>query len=277
MRARSFWPNVPTHSVAVLLSSQASGGLTVVDFPFGIVQLAPWGVGAGKDANNGCGESTDCEVAQVRWAQELVHRRTKNTFLAVTTDLADFDSPYGSIHPRHKIPVGDRLALGARRVAYKEPGVYAAGPGRPVATAAAVGTGGVHVQFSGCAAGGIQLRETVGFEVSSGGSKREDWRAVAVVPNATAQAECSVELDQVASAGASWVRYNWFRSTCFANETTAKACGKVGCGAGRCAVYSGGAQESVGAAPRTPQGGTVPVGLPAAPFLIEVVAHPSVD
>jgi hypothetical protein len=98
---------------------------------------------------------------------------------------------------------------------------------------------------------------------------------VAVVPNATAQEACSVELERVASAGASWVRYNWFRSTCFANETTAKACGKEGCGAGRCAVYSGGALESVGAAPGTPRGGAVPVGLPAAPFLIEVAAaHP---
>ena len=246
-----------------------------MDFPFGIVQLAPWGVGGGKDANNGCGQSTDCEVAEVRWAQELVHRRSNNTFLAVTTALADFDSPYGSIHPRHKIPVGDRLALGARRVAYKEPGVYAAGPGRPVATAGAAGMGGVSVQFSGCAAGGIQLHETVGFEVSNGGSERGDWRSVAVVPNATAQEACSVELERVASAGASWVRYNWFRSTRFANETTAKACGKEGCGAGRCAVYSGGALESVGAAPGTPRGGAVPVGLPAAPFLIEVAAaHP---
>ena len=56
-----------------------------------------------------------------------MQRRSNNTFLAVTTDLADFDSPYGSIHPRHKIPVGDRLALGARSVAYKERGVYSAG------------------------------------------------------------------------------------------------------------------------------------------------------
>lgn len=257
------------YGLGSLLPSQASGGITPADFPFGIVQLAPWGLGAEKDANNGCGQSPDCEVAQVRWAQELVHRRNKNTFLAVTTDLADFDSPYGSIHPRHKIPVGDRLALGARRVAYKEQGVYAAGPGSPVATMGAMG--GVHVQFSGCAAGGIQLHETVGFEVSSGGgSESELWRAVAVVPNATAQAACSVELDRVTSVGASWVRYNWFRSTCFANETTAKVCGEEGCGAGRCAVYSGGARSTVGAAPGTPWGAAIPAGLPAAPFSIAV-------
>ena len=81
-----------------------------------------------------------------------------------------------------------------------------------------------HVQFSGCAAGGIQLHETAGFEVSSGGGlKTSDWRAATVVSNATAQAPCSVALDPVMSVGASRVRYNWFRSTCFANDTTAQS------------------------------------------------------
>ena len=260
------WLNVP----AWVGLSQASGGITAPDFPFGIVQLAPWSLGGGKDANNGCGQSTDCEVAKVRWAQELVHRSSNNTFLAVTTDLADFDSPYGSIHPRHKIPVGDRLALGARRVAYKERGVYSAGPGTPVATMDA-NTKGVRVQFTSCTAGGIQLHDTVGFEVSSGPDGV--WRAAAVVPNATVQAACAVGLERVASAGASRVRYNWFRSTCFANETSAKVCGEEGCGAGRCAVYSGGAR-GVSGAPGTPHGAPVPAGLPAAPFLIELTTHP---
>ena len=159
-------------------------------------------------------------------------------------------------------------------MAYKEPGVYSAGPGTPVAWMDASSTKGVRVQFTGCAAVGIQLHATVGFEVRS--SSDGAWRAAAVVPNATAQGACAVELDGVASAGASWVRYNWFRSTCFANETTAKVCGEEGCGAGRCAVYSGGAPPRgvAGAAPGTPQGAAVPAGLPAAPFLVEVAARP---
>jgi hypothetical protein len=97
----------------------ASHGITPPDFPFGIVQLAPWGLNdALKDANDGCGQSDDCPVATLRWGQTanignvLNNSLLPNTFMAVTTDLGDFDSPYGSIHPRHKIPVGDRLALG---------------------------------------------------------------------------------------------------------------------------------------------------------------------
>ena len=94
-----------------------------------------------------------------------------------------------------------------------------------------------------------------------------------MVPNATVQAACAVDLDRVASAGASRARYNWFRSTCFANETTAKLCGEEGCGTGRCAVYSGG-PWGVSGAPGTPRGATVAAGLPAAPFLIELTTHP---
>ena len=75
----------------------ASFGITSPIFPFGIVQLAPWSAG-GKDGNNDCGQSHDCEVAQVRWGQTanvgnvLNNTLLPNTFMAVTTDLADFVS-----------------------------------------------------------------------------------------------------------------------------------------------------------------------------------------
>ena len=159
-------------------------------------------------------------------------------------------------------------------MAYKEPGVYSAGPGAPIATVNAH-TNAVRVHFRGCTAGGITLHETVGFEVSG---QNGSWRAAAVIPNAAIQAACAIDLDpEVASARAniSYVRYNWFRSTCFANVTTAKVCGNVeGCGAGRCAVYSGaplrtGAEEGGDLRP-TPEGAAIPAGLPAPPFSIEV-------
>lgn len=106
------------------------------------------------------------------------------------------------------------------------------------------------------------------------------------VRNASAQALCAVELDPVASKGSTQVRYNWFRVTCFAGATGAKECGKnrTGCGAGRCAVYSGsgGANHSphmtiaTDAPPPpapvtpTPNAMAVPGGLPAPPFIVNV-------
>ena len=183
--------------------------------------------------------------------------------------------------PRHKIPVGDRLALAGRSVAYKDPDVYWTGPINPTAT---LTSHGVRVQFQGCAANGIQLHETTGFEVRSSGV----WRAAPVVPNATSQVGCAVDLDLAASEGAKMVRYSWYRSTCFANETKKAVCGSEGCGAGRCAVYSGStgagmataaaAAAAIGPPPQpngtgsTPNSSWVPDGLPAPPFMIPVVA-----
>jgi hypothetical protein len=125
----------------------------------------------------------------------------------------------------------------------------------------------VRVVFERCDALGIELRQAVGFEVNIGGK----WSAVPALRNQTLQLACALELDVGAAVGivlgagvgaivgASGsndedtqrtggysLRYNWFRSTCFANET------KDGQGAGRCAVYSG--------------------GLPAPPFRIAITA-----
>ena len=125
------------------------------------------------------------------------------------------------------------MALGARSVAYKESGVYWAGPVSP--TASLDSSGVVRVQFQGCAAGGIQLHDTAGFEVRSNGK----WHPAAIVPNATTQEHCAVDLGPSAFHGAQSVRYNWYRSTCWANETKKDICGSEGCGAGRCAIYSG--------------------------------------
>ena len=197
----------------------ASHGATAADFPFGITQLAPWAAGGGsKDDNDACGQSKDCPVATVRWGQSanvgnvLNSSLLPNTFMAVTVDLADWDSPYGSIHPRHKIPVGDRLAAGALSVAYGG-NEYWTGPISPVASTTARG---VRVQFSNCAPGGISLHATTGFEVRGAGDTAL-WRPAAVVPDAATQAKCAVDLDAAASKGAREVRYNWFRVTCFAN------------------------------------------------------------
>ena len=70
------------------------------DFPFFFVQIAP---------NNGM-------RPEIREAQLLTWQSTPNTAMAVTTDVGDADN----IHPRHKEPVGARLALAARALTYGE-------------------------------------------------------------------------------------------------------------------------------------------------------------
>ena len=70
------------------------------DFPFLFVQIAPY-----KD-----------DVPELREAQFLTWKKTPNTAMAVTVDVGDADN----IHPRQKEPVGQRLALAARALAYGE-------------------------------------------------------------------------------------------------------------------------------------------------------------
>jgi len=78
------------------------------EFPFLIVQLAPYW----DDAC--CGES---ELAELREAQLMTARTVANTAVIVTTDTAD---DLKNIHPKHKKPVGERLAIAARALAYDE-------------------------------------------------------------------------------------------------------------------------------------------------------------
>jgi len=70
------------------------------DFPFLVVQVAPF-------------KNTKLEI---RESQLFVSEKVKNTALIVTTDCGDPND----IHPAHKQPVGARLALAARKLAYKE-------------------------------------------------------------------------------------------------------------------------------------------------------------
>ncbi len=70
------------------------------DFPFLFVQIAPF-----KDM-----------TPEIREAQFLTWQHTHNTAMVVTIDCGDANN----IHPAHKQPVGARLALAARALAYKE-------------------------------------------------------------------------------------------------------------------------------------------------------------
>ncbi|XP_071113642.1 sialate O-acetylesterase-like [Haliotis cracherodii] len=92
--------------------SDASGGQTSDVFPFGFVQLA--GFRKGRIAS---------DWSTMRWHQTADYGyapndRMKNTFMAVAMDLPDFKSPFGSIHPRDKQDIAERLYIEAMIVAY---------------------------------------------------------------------------------------------------------------------------------------------------------------
>lgn len=70
------------------------------NFPFLFVQIAPF---------NG-------QPPEIREAQFLTLAKSPNTAMAVTTDVGDAKD----IHPKRKEPVGQRLALAARALAYGE-------------------------------------------------------------------------------------------------------------------------------------------------------------
>lgn len=85
------------------------------DFPFLFVQLANFM------------ETTD-EPVQSNWAElrqaQLNTLKLPNTGMAVTTDIGEWND----IHPLNKKDVGHRLALQARKIAYGEKDLVAAGP-----------------------------------------------------------------------------------------------------------------------------------------------------
>jgi sialate O-acetylesterase len=78
------------------------------EFPFLFVQLAPWRPKVAEP-----GESDWAELCE---SQRLTALSVPKTAMAVITDLGD----EADIHPKQKAPVGARLALAARGVAYGE-------------------------------------------------------------------------------------------------------------------------------------------------------------
>lgn len=82
------------------------------EFPFLFVQLAPY-----LKIETEPGES---HWAELRESQLLTSLNCPNTAMAVITDYGDQED----IHPQHKEPVGGRLALAARALAYEEKIVF---------------------------------------------------------------------------------------------------------------------------------------------------------
>ena len=93
------------------------------DFPFLAVQLAPWDKNRKRDLAEITREPVESDWAELREAQNHAARVLPNVGIAVITDVGDKDD----IHPTRKQPVGARLALLARKIAYRQK-VAATGP-----------------------------------------------------------------------------------------------------------------------------------------------------
>ena len=84
------------------------------DFTFLEVQLAPWDRNKKRSLAEITAIPVESDWAELREAQWLATRKLPNVGMAVITDVGDKDD----IHPTKKGPVGARLALAARKIAY---------------------------------------------------------------------------------------------------------------------------------------------------------------
>lgn len=131
----------------------AAGSNTDPLFPFGVVQLAgdvatdtlalPKFRFVGQTQGNGSAGATG----------SLPSAALPASFLAPAYDLGDATSPFGSVHCRYKKEIGQRLALGARKLAYGESTLHAG----PVLQSAALDGARVTLRFRDAGASGLAL------------------------------------------------------------------------------------------------------------------------
>ncbi len=93
------------------------------DFAFLEVQLAPWDRNKKRSLDQILASLGESEWAELREAQWLATKKLPKVGMAVITDVGDKDD----IHPSKKEPVGARLALAARKIAYREK-IVSSGP-----------------------------------------------------------------------------------------------------------------------------------------------------
>lgn len=151
------------------------------DFPFLYVQIAP----------------SKFWTPEIREAQLLTLGRSRNTAMVETGDIGDPQD----MHPARKAPVGERLALAARALAYREPIEYSG----PLFASLTVAGGRATLRFTH-AAGGLTAPPggPRGFEVTGADGKF-------VPAGAEVRGETVVvSADGVGSPVA--VRYGWARA-----------------------------------------------------------------
>ena len=151
------------------------------DFPFFFVQIAPF---------NG-------QPPEIREAQFLTLAKTKNTAMAVTTDVGNPND----IHPTRKEPVGQRLALAARALVYGEKIEYSG----PLYQAMKTKGGDVSLRFTHTG-GGLVAKDgdLRGFTIAGADGKFVPAKAVIQGNNVIVSAEGVTEPKAV--------RYGWVNS-----------------------------------------------------------------
>jgi sialate O-acetylesterase len=134
------------------------------DFPFLAVQLAPWDKNKKRSVEEIIATPTESDWAELREAQLLATRVLPRVGMAVITDVGDKDD----IHPIKKRPVGVRLALAARAIAYGERITYSG----PQFRSLRLSKGKAILSFNHVG-GGLQVRgkSLTGFQVC--GTNRE--------------------------------------------------------------------------------------------------------
>ena len=93
------------------------------DFPFLTVQLAPWDKNRKRSFNEITTAPSNSDWPELREAQSIASTAVGHAGVVVITDVGDRDD----IHPTKKEPVGHRLSLLARNIAYKQK-IEAQGP-----------------------------------------------------------------------------------------------------------------------------------------------------
>lgn len=163
------------------------------DFPFLIVQLAPYQAIQAEPMESGW--------AALREAQVQVSSDLPNVGVAVITDVGD----ERDIHPTKKKPVGERLALAARKIAYGER-IIASGPSLRAAKVENVGKiGKVVVSFDNVGKG-LEVRgdRLTGFAIA--GADGKFVNADAVIAGATVVVS-SPSIAQPADVRFGWADY----------------------------------------------------------------------
>ncbi len=166
------------------------------DFPFGIVQLAPFRYGGQNPAN----------WAELCEAQRMTLDRSPNTGMAVTVDIGDVKD----IHPKNKQDVGRRLALWALAKSYGQNLVYSG----PIYKSMTVEGNKIRLQFDHVGSGLIASDGKPLTYFTIAGADQKFVPATAVIDGNSVV----VSSDQVAQPAA--VRFAWVDDTSpnFANK-----------------------------------------------------------
>ena len=165
------------------------------DFPFLAVQLAPFDKNRNRPLEQITAAPEDSDWARLREAQSLAAKAVPNFALVVTTDVGAPDD----VTPPNKAPVGARLALAARAVAYGEKLAFSG----PVFREMTVEGAKVRLQFDHVGAG-LEARggKLTGFAVC-GEDKKFVWADAQIQPDNSIVVSAATVPKPVA------VRYGW--------------------------------------------------------------------